>query len=611
VGNPPYVKLQNFKKVYPDTADYLHDAPGSGGHKLYRSCQTGTFDLYLPFIEHGLTLLNDEGRLGFIAPSVWRFNEYGEALRKLIKEKRALERWIDFGSFQVFNEATTYTALQFYSNSPSDHVQIALAPDGALAGIPDWDDPAWRIDYNEISATEPWIFASRPTLDLIKKLRTSCSRLGDEKIAASISQGLISGAFEIFGNERVGPNTYKSKVAKMEETVKLEDAITRPLISAADIDRFIIHAPPLSILFPYALSSGRPVLFDQARMAADFPQAWAHLQKHEVFLRKRDAGQFAIDGDERDRWYAYSRNQNLDKQSLPKIVIAGTGMCIEAALDDEGKYAANDKRVYSVFPANSDDLKFLTGILNSRVTTFVFRHIARPKDNGYFDIETQFLSPLPVPKVSKSQKEQVADWVDRLISAHRDYVAAVNDIDHRLAACTPKEQPFEWLWPSKVESLEALRQKAPANLGLRAKTAWARVEQESQVKVQSELLTERLRPNASLIASLEKGELQVSADGYPILDGVFVDAATGRLVEICWKRFLRSNEAIDAEQFVRGLRRTVTTENNALLGQLADLDNRADALRSDIRAAENGLNALAYELFDLTPAEIKLVETGY
>lgn len=184
------MKLQNFKRIYPDTAEYLHDAQGPDGHKLYRSCQTGVYDLYLPFIEHGLTLLNEQGRLGFIAPSVWRFNEYGEGLRQIIKEKRSLDRWIDFGSFQVFNEATTYTALQFYSNTPSDHIQIALAPDGSLAGIPDWDDPAWRIDYDEIPSNEPWIFASRPTLNLIRKLRENCHRLGDREISESISQGL-------------------------------------------------------------------------------------------------------------------------------------------------------------------------------------------------------------------------------------------------------------------------------------------------------------------------------------------------------------------------------------------------------------------------------------
>jgi SAM-dependent methyltransferase len=610
VGNPPYVKLQNFKRVYPDTAEYLHDAPGVDGHKLYRSCQTGTYDLYLPFIEHGLTLLNDRGRLGFIAPSVWRFNEYGEALRRLIKEKRALERWIDFGSFQVFNEATTYTALQFYSNAPSDHVQIALAPDGALASIPDWDDPAWRIGYNEISATEPWIFASRPTLDLIRKLRETCARLGDKHVSDSISQGLISGAFEVFGNERIAPNTYRSKVSKIEETISLEDAINRPLISAADIDRFIVHTPPLSIIFPYSLGGPRPQLLDRSRMESDFPKTWKHLKKHEPLLRKRDAGQFATNGDEKDHWYAYSRNQNLDKQSSPKIVIAGTGVRIEAALDADGLYAANDKRVYSVFPTDSADLKFLTGILNSRVATFVFRHIARPKDNGYFDIETQFLSPLPIPNASKKQKDDVAKCVEQLISIHKDYVTAVTDIDHRLAACISGERPYEWLWPAKVESLDALRHKATASLGARAKTAWARAEQAAQIKVQVEFLAERLRPGTALTARLEKGELCILADGHIFMDGIFVDATAGKLIEIGWRQFLRGSEGRDAEQLVRGLRRTFSTDNAALLKQLGDLDDRAKALTLEISEAEKALDALAYQLFGLTSAEIKLVEAG-
>ena len=30
VGNPPYVKLQNFKKVYPETADFLRNSTGLG-----------------------------------------------------------------------------------------------------------------------------------------------------------------------------------------------------------------------------------------------------------------------------------------------------------------------------------------------------------------------------------------------------------------------------------------------------------------------------------------------------------------------------------------------------------------------------------------------------
>ncbi len=69
VGNPPYVKLQNFRTAHADMAEYLRD--GRDGTKPYASTQTGNFDLYLPFIEKGMTLLNAEGRLGYIAPSLW------------------------------------------------------------------------------------------------------------------------------------------------------------------------------------------------------------------------------------------------------------------------------------------------------------------------------------------------------------------------------------------------------------------------------------------------------------------------------------------------------------------------------------------------------------
>ncbi len=57
IGNPPYVKLQNFKQVNADMAGWLVD--GSTGEAPYVSTGTGNFDLYLPFIEKGLALLND------------------------------------------------------------------------------------------------------------------------------------------------------------------------------------------------------------------------------------------------------------------------------------------------------------------------------------------------------------------------------------------------------------------------------------------------------------------------------------------------------------------------------------------------------------------------
>lgn len=84
VGNPPYVKLQEFQAVHADMADYLVQGRPALGIRPYASTRTGSFDLYLPFIEKGLALLNDGGRLGYIAPSLWTVNEYGKGLRGVV-----------------------------------------------------------------------------------------------------------------------------------------------------------------------------------------------------------------------------------------------------------------------------------------------------------------------------------------------------------------------------------------------------------------------------------------------------------------------------------------------------------------------------------------------
>ena len=154
VGNPPYVKLQNFRTVHADMAGFLRD--GRNGVKPYRSTQTGNFDLYLPFIEKGINLQNDNGRLGYIAPSLWITNEYGDGLRGLVGENHYLDRWIDFKSFQVFDEATTYTALQFFTKKPNDTVRVVEAPTGQIPDRP-WNDADRGLAYDKVSYGERWL----------------------------------------------------------------------------------------------------------------------------------------------------------------------------------------------------------------------------------------------------------------------------------------------------------------------------------------------------------------------------------------------------------------------------------------------------------------------
>jgi hypothetical protein len=82
------------------------------------------------------------------------------------------------------------------------------------------------------------------------------------------------------------------------------------------------------LLFPYELGvAGKPRLIEQKKLEARFPQAWAYLKLWEQQLRARESkthlGKTAKPFDD-SQWYRFGRNQNLDKQERPKLIVAQT-----------------------------------------------------------------------------------------------------------------------------------------------------------------------------------------------------------------------------------------------------------------------------------------------
>ena len=97
--------------------------------------------------------------MAYIAPSLWAVNEYGAGLRKLLHRTRQLERWIDFKSYQVFEEAITYTALQFFTHEPNETVKIAISPDGEIGDI-DWADASLAVAVGVLRDGGGWLMAT-------------------------------------------------------------------------------------------------------------------------------------------------------------------------------------------------------------------------------------------------------------------------------------------------------------------------------------------------------------------------------------------------------------------------------------------------------------------
>ena len=97
IGNPPYIRQEEIKEIKP----YLQN-----NYKTY----TGTADLFVYFVERGISVLRQKGQFVYILPNKWMRAGYGEKLREFLLEQN-IDSIVDFGDLPVFEEATTYPCI--------------------------------------------------------------------------------------------------------------------------------------------------------------------------------------------------------------------------------------------------------------------------------------------------------------------------------------------------------------------------------------------------------------------------------------------------------------------------------------------------------------------
>lgn len=607
IGNPPYVKLQNFKKVHADMADWL--AKGSTGEAPYESTGTGNFDLYLPFIEKGLSLLNDGGRMGYIAPNLWPTLDYGEGLRGLVHAGRHLEKWLDFRSFQVFEEATIYTAIQIYSKEPAAGVQLAFAGDGDISRA-DWADASHGIGYDELtSPRQPWLLAPRPVRSMIERLGRTGSRLDQPENTTAIFQGLITSADHIYHLKRKGRNRYIQRVRDgvrwREVPVEIEDAMMKPLVSGAEAKRFIEPATETYLLFPYLLEGGRARLHEPREMQAQFPKAWAYLKSFEKELRSREGDKF-----DDDQWYRFGRNQNIDKQHLPKLLVAQLVPELRLSYDERGGFCINNVRVNGILP-RSDNAWFLLGALNAPVTNYLFKWHGKPKDNGYFEANKQFIAPLPIPKANRTDRAALSALAMGMQERCTRRVELRGDLDERLGATARATWPLERIL-ADVRPVAEIEVGAPKSLPPRDRKSWV----DEQRKADEESALARIDAIIDLESEAEvieeRGKLSFHIDEQEIARA-FVSDEELALVEAQWRAvavdFAPTGKA-EAKGLIDRLRKVVTQAEPALRDQIIAIGGELAKLSDVIRDDEAQLHEMTCYLFGLTDEERLLVERG-
>lgn len=410
IGNPPYVRIQTLSQWAAPEVAYIK--------RHYASAKKGNFDLYVAFVEQGLRLLAPTGRLGYIVPHKFFNAKYGEAVRGLITQGDHLSGVVHFGHQQVFDGATTYTALVFLSGKASETFRYADVDDlpawrqSLAAAAPEAVAAEGRVLAERVGADE-WNVVVGDGADLFYRLAEMPTTLED--VTSRIFQGLKTGADKVYiVHERARTDeTLRIYSPQTEDEHEVEPNLFHPLVKGGDSTAFRLTQTDRRILFPYAPGEdGGAGLIPESELRDQFPLTWAYLQANQVTLENRERGRMKGSG-----WQAFSRVQALDVMPLPKVFTPDLAPRAAFAPDLSGDvfFTGGVSGGYGLlFDADESDEYFLA-LLNSNVLDWYLKHISSPMRGGWYSFEAKYIRHLPIRRIDFDDPEDVAHH-DRLVA---------------------------------------------------------------------------------------------------------------------------------------------------------------------------------------------------
>ena len=409
IGNPPYIRIQAMKEWAPLEVEFYKED--------YKAASSGNYDIYVVFIEKGLSLLNERGKLGFICPHKFFNAQYGAPLRKLLSDGNHLSHVVHFGDQQVFEGATTYTCLLFLEKAGATQLHFEK-----VSALDSWRATGAAADAeilaSHVTGSE-WNFTAGEGSDLFEKLSKMPVKLGRIATAMFVGQQTSADTVYLFKGFRQDTRKGTTQVfsQELDELVEIESEILKPVVRSGSIHRYVCQ-PTAFVLFPYEVRDCSARLFTVDEMRLRFPLAWQYLNRNKRVLEGRERGRFK-DG----AWYRYGRSQNLGMWEQPKLMIPYMITDLAAYLDRSDNYYFINVTTggYGVTTDESRvSLTYLCGLLNSSLLDFYLKKVSTNFHGGYFAANKQFIEQLPIRIIDFSSPP------DR--SLHNGIVALVEHI---------------------------------------------------------------------------------------------------------------------------------------------------------------------------------------
>jgi hypothetical protein len=402
IGNPPYIRIQTMKEWAPVEVEFYK--------QRYRAAAAGNYDIYVVFIEKGLSLLNENGRLGFICPHKFFTARYGEGIRQIINGGKHLEHLVHFGDQQVFSGATTYTCLLFLTRESvimCDYRMAGSIREWQANGVAD-DAPArWR------SERDAKAHGRAPFLD---RFVGSLPRLGE---LCHTFVGTQTSADDVFvlTNCRQRGNLVSGFSKASDSEVSVERKVVVPFLRGKDIRRYAALQSTSFLICPYSIGESECRLLSPNEIAS-FRRTWEYLNDHKDRLQDRERGKLRG-----TNWYAFGYPKSMTLFNREKIVVPDYNNEASFTSDKEGFFY---KTGYGIVTTNDAlDMTYLLALLNSKLLFQFLLRIGTCLRGGYVRFWSMYLEQLPIRTIDfsdakdKARHDKMVSLVQRMLHLHK------------------------------------------------------------------------------------------------------------------------------------------------------------------------------------------------
>ncbi len=333
IGNPPYVRSQHLDN---DTKNYLNEKFTSASYQP---------DLFSFFVDKGIILLHEGGKLGFIIPNGILTNTFYAKSRQNILNQTSINIIVDLKD-KVFEGASVDTSIFVLTKENSENkrnknsVCIGEYPAKIKLAV---ETPSSTVIQNEFHKIKDFVFntsSSKGDFVLIDKIKKRTERLGDLCI---VKNGM--------------------KVRKDYVSNKKEDSRYKKFLLGASVK-------------PYTIDfKNKWVCYDKSLEQTFTNQAF---REEEIFTVK---------------------SKLLFRQVMGKDRIFGT-------MDNNQFYV--DQSVYILYPKKEQtNLSYLLGIVNSKMIYYLFSKTFSDRKETFPKIKGVQLSEFPIKKIENKNKAEV------------------------------------------------------------------------------------------------------------------------------------------------------------------------------------------------------------